>query len=135
VSFSEPSIARRSVRFTVVGGATAAIHYGLLATGVEILGLGSTLASSIGFIICVIFNYVMHYSWTFATAGQTPSPPHDRTLTRYLLMIGCGFCINGGVMYLGVHSLHWHYLLVQLAAAIAVIVWNFTLSNAWVFRL
>ena len=135
MSYSEPSMARRSVRFAAVGGATAVIHYGLLAFGVEILGLGSTLASSIGFIICVIFNYAMHYSWTFATAGEIPSPPHGRTLSRYLVMIVCGFFINGGLMYLGVHSLQLHYLLVQFAAVVAVVLWNFTLSNAWVFRL
>lgn len=131
---SEPSLLGRSLRFAVVGVVTAVIHYGLLALGVEMLGLGSTLASSIGFIVAVSFNYFMHYSWTFAAGPGQETSPHGRTLLRYLVMISCGFVINGGFMYLGVNSLQWHYLLVQAGTLVAVVLWNFTLSNAWVFR-
>ena len=116
-------------RFGVVGILTAVVHYGLLYAGVEALGLDSTLASSLGFVVAVIFNYLMHYSWTFAEPA-----PHGRTLRRYLVMISCGFLINALVMYAGVHWLSLHYLLIQAVALVAVIVWNFVLSNVWVFR-
>lgn len=117
------------MRFGVVGVVTAVLHYGLLYAGVEGLQLDVTLASSLGFIVAVIFNYLMHYSWTFAH-----SAPHGRTLGRYLVMIGCGFVINATVMYAGVQVLAFQYLLVQAAALLVLVAWNFSVSNVWVFR-
>jgi putative flippase GtrA len=116
-------------RFGVVGVLTALVHYGLLYLGVELAGLDATLASSLGFVVSVIFNYLMHYSWTFAQPA-----PHGRTLRRYLVMICCGFFINGLTMYAGVEIWSLNYLLTQALALVIVVTWNFTLSSLWVFR-
>ena len=113
----------------MVGVLTAILHYGVLYGAVELLGMGATSASSLGFLVAVIFNYLMHYSWTFAEPA-----PHGRTLRRYLVMVGCGFMINALLMYAGVHWLSLHYLLTQALALVAVVLWNFILSNVWVFR-
>jgi len=123
------SFLTRVFRFGVVGVLTAVLHYGLLYGGVEALQLNATLASSLGFVVAVIFNYMMHYSWTFGEPA-----PHGRTLRRYLVMITCGFLINAAVMYAGVHWLVLHYLLTQALALVVVVLWNFVLSNVWVFR-
>jgi putative flippase GtrA len=119
----------RMLRFALVGGATAVIHYGLLYAGVELLELAATLASSVGFAIAVTFNYIMHYSWTFAEPA-----PHGRTALRYLLMICCGFMINGLLMHVCSTVLTVNYLLSQAVAMVAVLTWNFTVANFWVFR-
>ncbi len=124
----------RAWRFSIVGVLTALIHYGLLAIGVEVFDMGSTISSSIGFVVCVVFNYFMHYSWTFATGHEAQERPHGKTLARYFVMIICGFFINMSVMHLGVSLLQWHYFVVQLVAQVAVVLWNFTLANTWVFR-
>jgi len=123
------SFLTRTLRFGVVGVLTAVLHYGLLYVGVEALQLSATVASSLGFVVAVIFNYMMHYSWTFGEPA-----PHGRTLRRYLVMITCGFLINAAVMYAGVHWLVLHYLLTQALALVVVVLWNFVLSNVWVFR-
>ena len=124
----------RLLRFGTVGVLTAMIHFGILYLGVELAGLGSTLASSIGFVVCVIFNYLMHYSWTFATPEGVEQVPHGKALVRYGVMIACGFLFNGIIMYSGVHWLGVHYFLVQVVAAVSVILWNILVSNLWVFR-
>ena len=116
-------------RFGGVGVLTALVHYGLLYLGVAVLHLDATLASSVGFVVCVIFNYLLHYTWTF----DEPAP-HGSTLRRYLVMITCGFLFNAVVMYAGVQWLALHYLVTQALAMIAVVLWNFVLSNAWVFK-
>ncbi len=118
-----------ALRFGVVGVLTALVHYGLLYVGVELAQLPPTLASSIGFLFAVVFNYFMHYSWTFGEPA-----PHGRTLWRYLVMISCGFVINGAVMLGGEYWGSLHYLLVQALALVAVVLWNFVVSNTWVFR-
>jgi len=118
-----------TLRFGVVGVLTAVLHYGLLYAGVELAGVRATTASSVGFVIAVMFNYFMHYNWTFGEPA-----PHGRTLRRYLLMITCGFLLNAAVMFIGEHWGSFHYLLVQALALVAVVLWNFVLSNTWVFR-
>jgi putative flippase GtrA len=118
-----------AVRFGVVGVLTAMVHYGLLYAGVESANLPATLASSIGFVVAVVFNYFMHYNWTFGEPA-----PHGRTMRRYLVMITCGFLLNASVMFIGEHWGSFHYLLVQAVALVAVVLWNFVLSNTWVFR-
>lgn len=123
-----------SLRFALVGVLTALIHYGVLYIGVTQLAWSSIVASSVGFVIAVIFNYFSHYGWTFAGGADYQSPPHGRTLLRYLVMVACGFIINGVIMTLGVQLLGWHYLVVQLLAYIVVVSWNFILANVWVFR-
>ena len=119
----------KTFRFGIVGVGTAIVHYGLLFLGVEILQLTATVASSLGFVVSVIFNYLMHYRWTF----NEPAP-HGRTLRRYLVMISCGFLLNAGVMYAGVQWWTLNYLLTQALAMVVVVSWNFVMSNVWVFR-
>jgi putative flippase GtrA len=123
------SFLTRTFRFGVVGVLTAVLHYGLLYVGVEALQLSATVASSLGFVVAVIFNYLMHYSWTFDEPAT-----HGRTLRRYLVMISCGFLINGAVMYAGVQWAALNYLLTQALALVVVVSWNFVMSNVWVFR-
>jgi putative flippase GtrA len=123
------SFLKKTFRFGAVGVLTAVLHYGLLYAGVEALQLSATVGSSLGFVVAVIFNYLMHYSWTF----DEPAP-HGRTLRRYLVMISCGFLINGAVMYAGVQWAALNYLLTQALALLVVVSWNFVMSNVWVFR-
>ena len=123
------TVSQKLIRFCVVGVSTALLQGTLLFVGVELMRTDSTLASSVSFIIVVIFNYLMHYSWTFSEPA-----PHTKTLSRYLIMITCGFLINGLVMYAGVTFYDWNYLLTQVLALIMVISWNFSAAVLWVFR-
>ena len=111
-----------------MGGITAVIHYGILYLCVEYLATGPTLGSSVGFVVSVMCNYLLHYSWTF---GETA--PHGPTLARYLVMISCGFAINGGLMWLASEVSQLNYLLAQAIALVAVLIWNFSLAQLWVF--
>lgn len=134
VSTTERSLLQTSWRFAIVGVVTALIHYGLLILATQYLLWQSTLASSLGFVVAVSFNYLMHYHWTFASGGAVEPAPHGRALGRYLAMVCVGFLINGGLMHLGAEVLGWHYLLAQALALVAVVTWNFALSNKWVYR-
>lgn len=128
------SLPGRVLRFILVGGLTAAVHIGLLVLAVELFSMGSTVSSNLGFAAAVVFNYLMHYQWTFATVAEVQQLPRGRSLARYVVMIVCGFSINMSVMHIGVSYLQWHYLLTQVIAVVLVVSWNFTLANAWVFR-
>ncbi|MFK8047455.1 MAG: GtrA family protein [Halioglobus sp.] len=117
------------IRYCVVGLLTAALQGSLLFVGVELIDGDPIVVSSVSFLIVVMFNYLMHYSWTFDADGS-----HKQTLSRYLFMIFCGFLINGVIMYVGVTQFTINYLLVQVVAFSAVITWNFIVARLWVFR-
>lgn len=116
-------------RFSVVGLMTAALYYALLASGVEWLALDPTVSSSIAYPFAVIFNYLMHFYWTYAT-----STAHSVAGKRYLSMIVCGFLLNGAVMWIGASKLEINYFIAQAMAMLLVIALNFVLSTHWVFR-
>ena len=123
------SFIQRSMRFGTVGIISAALYYGLLYAGVEHIGLNAVVVSAMVYPVVLVFNYLMHYRWTFDT-----SAPHTKALGRYLFMTGCGFFINISTMYLGVSVMHTNYLLVQTVAMAVIVAWNYTLSSLWVFR-
>lgn len=120
---------QRLFRFGIVGATTAALYYALLYAGVEFIGLDAVLSSSVAYVVVIVANYLMHYCWTFAV-----SSPHTTALKRYLVMTGCGFFLNGLIMYVGVSVLRLNYLLIQAVSMGVVILWNFCLSSLWVFR-
>jgi putative flippase GtrA len=122
-------IADTAFRFAVVGIVTAILYYALLLISVEWLGLHPTLASSLCYVIVVVFNYLMHYSWTYNLSAD-----HTTAGVRYLLMIGTGFLVNAMVMHVGVTWMGWNYLLVQTGSVAVIAAWNFVLSTLWVFR-
>jgi len=123
------SLVLRSLRFGAVGAATAALYYGLLYAGVEYLVLNAVLVSALVYPVALVFNYLMHYRWTFAA-----SSPHTTALKRYVFMTGCGFLINISTMYVGVSVFEANYLLVQAAAMGVIVAWNYAMSSLWVFR-
>ena len=116
-------------RFAVVGLTTAALFYGLVAAGVELVNLAPPVASAIAYPLVLGFNYLLHFNWTFGVAA-----PQSVAVGRYLVMVALGFLLNGAIMYIGVTGLGVNYLLVQTLAMAAVISVNFVLSSFWVFR-
>ena len=116
-------------RFALVGIATAALFYALVATGVELAGLPAPVASSIAYPLVLGFNYLLHFNWSFGVTA-----PQSIAVGRYLVMVALGFVLNGLIMHAGVKMLSANYLLVQTLAMAAVISVNFVLSLLWVFR-
>ena len=134
MSATRRKLVETGFRFALVGVITGLVHYGLVYLGVSWLGWDSLVASSVGFVVAVSCNYLMHYGWTFAVDAHEVPPPHGATLRRYLTMVACGFVINGLVMYLSIQVLDYHYLVAQAFASVAVVLWNYFVANFWVFK-
>lgn len=117
------------IRYFFVGVSTYTIYMGLTFALVEWAGFPITLSSFISCSTAVLFNYVMHYHWTFSTDS-----PHGQVLARYALMVVGGIVLNTLVMYVGVQFSSLHYMLLQVIAGGMVIIWNFVLSATWVYR-
>jgi len=116
------------LRFVVVGLAGSLVYFALLWGMVDVLGWPAVPASCAAFLLVVAENYLLHRAWTFRS-----SAPHGQALPGFLLVSLAGFCINAGVMGLGVAWLELNYLAVQLVAIGVVVVCNF-IGAQWIFR-
>lgn len=115
-------------RFCIVGALTALIYYATLFLGIEVAGISVIATSSMGYIIALIFNYGLHYRWTFKSGH-----PHKTAIARYLVMTSCGYLINWTFMSPIYNNLDVHYFVIQTLAIIVITLWNYTLSNCWVY--
>ena len=118
----------RLIRFILAGGSSSVVLLGLTWLFVDGLLLQVTLGSSIALILTGLYNYSLHYYWTFSSDA-----PHGWVLIKYLLMCLGALIINALVMHFGVMVLPVHYLVVQFVANVALTAWSFTLSSLWVF--
>lgn len=117
------------VRFVFVGGSTAMLCLGLTFGLVEGAGIDTTIASTFAMFVAVCYNYMLHYHWTFGTDA-----PHGKVLVKYLIMCAGGLTLNALVMEMGVSNTELHYMIVQMIAAILLVIWSICISSIWVFR-
>ena len=117
------------MRFVFVGGSTATIAVALVYLLVEFLGMHPTPASFLATCTATVYNYFMHYHWTFSSEA-----PHGAVLVKYLIMCTGAVVLSTLMMHFGVLLTGLHYLFVQAVAVIALVLWSLTLSALWVFR-
>jgi putative flippase GtrA len=117
----------RLVRFAVVGGIATAIQYALLILLVRGFGMAPTPASSIGFVLSAVVNYLLNYRFTFQS-----SRPHGPAAAKFGLLAGTGLLINAVIMRL-MTGAGVHYLIAQVCATGVVLFWNFIGNSMWTF--
>ena len=115
------------MRFTLVGGVATAIQYAVLVLLVRAGRLDPTAASSIGFAVSAVVNYLLNYRFTFRS-----DRPHGPAAAKFALLAGAGLLINAAIMHLLVGIL-MPYLLAQVCATLVVLLWNFIGNSMWTF--
>jgi putative flippase GtrA len=115
-------------RFLLVGGFCTAIQYVLLILLKQTLLLPATAASTVGYLVSALMNYALSHSFTFRS-----SAPHDRALPRFLLVGVVGLALNAAVVFIGTELIGVHYMIAQLAATAATLLWNFCANLLWTF--
>lgn len=121
-------IAKRFARFTGVGAVGTAAHYLTLFILVDFFGANAVVASSAGYLIGAVTNYLLNYYFTFRS-----DKPHGTTAVKFLVIAVAGFFLNAGIMWLFTEMVTLHYLLAQLLATALVLVWNFGANDRWTF--
>lgn len=129
---STASVARKAhftrfARFTAVGGVATAMQYALLVLLVRGFGLAPTLASSIGFVLSAVVNYLLNYRFTFHS-----DRPHAPAAAKFTLLAGTGLLINAAIMHVMIKA-GVHYLIAQVCATGVVLFWNFIGNSLWTF--
>ena len=119
----------RAVRFSIVGTTAACVYFLLLFVMVEWLAIPVLVATAVAYPIVVIENYWLHHLWTFKSEEA-----HSLVFPRFLAQNVVGFIINWSVMYAAVHMLALNYLVGQVIALGAIVIWNFVSGSLWVFK-
>jgi putative flippase GtrA len=124
-----PHIASQFLRFATVGGIATAIHYLILVALVQAVNMNAVWASSIGFIISAVCNYLLNYRFTFRSNVE-----HRRAVVKFVVVAGVGLLLNSLTMQIATEYMRLHYLLAQVLATGLVLLWNFTGNRLWTFK-
>jgi putative flippase GtrA len=116
------------LRYLVIGGLSIAIDVSLLFTLHSIAGVQISIATTIGFLVSLIFNFVCN---RIAMAGSETEQVM-RHAFRYGLLVVANLLITVAVVT-GAHHVGVSYLLAKLAVVAASTCWNFVLYRRWVF--
>jgi len=114
--------------FAGVGAIGTLGHYTILILLAQIWAVDPVFASSIGFIAGALINYILNYHFTFQSDRR-----HAEALTKFLIVATIGAGFNGTIMYIGVENTNINYLVIQIFATCAVLLWNFVVNKLWTF--
>jgi putative flippase GtrA len=120
---------RKLTSFGLVGVIGTAAHYVTLVFLVEVIGVAPVGATSVGFAVGALVNYVLNYRFTFQS-----SKPHLTAGSKFFLIALATGLLNAFLVRTGVDVLGFNYLLVQVVATLFVFLANFLLNNIWTFK-
>lgn len=115
-------------RYGLVGVVGAIIDIGLLNILVIFTELDIYHAIVLSLISAVIVSYFLHSSWTFKVTKGV-----DRMLI-YSFMAVFSLILNVVIMYFFMEHLHWWYNYAKIAALFVVVIWNYGVSKALIFK-
>jgi putative flippase GtrA len=121
-------VTERFLRFTGAGAIGTVAHYLTLYTLVDFLGANAVAASSAGYLVGAVTNYLLNYYFTFRS-----DKPHSATAVKFFAVAIVGFFLNAGVMWLFTEMVRLHYLIAQLLATALILLWNFAANDRWTF--
>lgn len=122
------SLSRQFSVFLLIGGVCTGLHYAVLILFVGLEWLDPIGASALGFCVSAVLNYVLNRRLTFSS-----SRAHRSAAPRFVGVAASGLMINTALLVLFNGVLEWHYLLAQVMATGATLVWNFILHKIWTF--
>jgi putative flippase GtrA len=106
-----------------------AAHFAVLVALVEGFDSAPVVASSAGFVVGAVVNYLLNRRYTFRTAHG-----HLYAFPRFMGVSVLGMLLNGVVMALMLHVSAINYVASQVFATGLVLLWNFSANRWWTFR-
>ena len=115
-------------KYFASGSIAALIHFIILISLVELFFFNSTIATTIGFCIGTIANYLLQYHWTYSH-----NKSHAKTFTKYIIVTTCMLGVNNIVFWCQVELLSIHYVIAQIFATGIVMLLNYTINTTYTF--
>jgi putative flippase GtrA len=121
-------ISRQFVIFSGIGISCTLLQYLILIVLVIFARITPVVASSIGYLISALSNYLLNRRYTFYS-----SVSHIKAVPRFVLTMLCGLALNAGVLWIVIDGFGWHYLVCQIVSSTTVLAFNFFASRLWTF--
>lgn len=134
------SLIKEFARYLVVGGAAFLVDWGTLylTYNFVFVNLGEwqlILATAAGFILGLVFNYILSLIWVFQSARNSNK---GKTVGAFLIfaVIGViGLLLTEGGMKLGTMWLgEQYYMVVKIFVAGVVLIWNYVARKILIFK-
>lgn len=119
---------RQFILFATIGAVGTGGHFLTLVLLVEFAGLSAVWATTAGFVVGALINYVLNYHLTFKS-----DKAHREAMLKFFIVALVGAGMNMLIMYIGVDVMAQFYLLVQVAASSVVLLWTFSANKLWTF--
>jgi len=116
------------LRFMTVGGIATFIQYLTLIGSVELWHWNAVAASSLGYFLSAIANYVLNYYFTFRSDNR-----HRVAALRFALVAAAGLMLNALLMELLAEKLRLPYVAAQILATAGTLSWNYWANSKWSF--
>lgn len=116
------SLISQILKFGVVGGLAFVIDYGIMVLCKELLDFSILLSVALGFIVSVIFNYILSIAWVFNVDKEKDK---KKNFILFILLSIVGLILTEIIMYVGTDIFRIHYLIVEIIATAIVMVFNF----------
>ena len=114
--------------YSVIGAIGTIGHYIILIFLVEFTRTGPVFATTAGFVVGALINYILNYRITFSSDKR-----HREAIVKFLIVAILGAAANAMIMSVGVNIFDAHYLVIQVVATCIVLSLNFTANKFWTF--
>ncbi len=129
--FIQKILDEQIIRFTIIGGITASIDYGIMFCLIEFFSINYLIATGIGFIAGSVLNYLLSILWVFER-GRYKNQTIEFTL--FLLFTLIGFVLNHLIMWVGVDFLYISYMIVKIFSLVVITLFNYISKKYLVFK-
>jgi putative flippase GtrA len=116
------------LRFVIVGGIATLVQYLTLIGSVERWHWNAVVASSLGYFLSAIANYLLNYYFTFRSDNR-----HRVAAARFALVAAAGLMLNALLMELLAEKLRLPYVVAQILATAGTLSWNYWANSKWSF--
>lgn len=117
----------RSFAIYIAGGVLSAVIDIAIFQTLLILGTGLVVATTAGFFISLLFNYLFHAKYTFAAKANSSS------FARYLLVVGANYLLTLGLVTLA-FAMMGNALVGKLVSLPVIALIGYFVGKHWIFK-
>ncbi len=133
VAFVRALLARRWVRFGIVGGASTLVYVLLGLFFVSMPAIPVLVGNALAYVLSFVVSYLGQCLWTFRTGDASRDLSHRAMLPRFAAIQALGLGLNSAIIWV-LMRFGLSYEIAMPAAVLLVPVMVYFLCKYWVFR-
>ncbi len=131
----KPNLIQQILKFGVVGFLSFFVDFGVYTLLCNVLGVPYMIAGFFGFVISVIFNYILSMKYVFVSRDDISK---TREFVTFVILSALGLLLNELILYVCIDGIymHWNWLsgwlpikwmnmLAKIGATGIVMIYNF----------